>query len=243
MDAGAEVLGVEDVRKSYGDHEVLRGVNLTLSAGGLLLLLGPNGAGKTTLSRIITTLARPNGGRLLYRGVPVAGSSRPGYRAVLGYISHRTYLYGHLTAVENLRFFGKFYGLSNLNERIVNTLAEVGLEDPATRRVRDFSRGMAQRLSLARALLTEPEILIMDEPFTGLDPEGRRKLAKTLSDLKTQGRAVLLISHHVEDVFPYAERVALLHGGRIVWNMKTAGATPDAISSAYFAATSAVESV
>ena len=243
MENEPALLQVEEIKKSYGGNVVLAGVNLALREGELLLLLGPNGAGKTTLSRIITTLARPNGGRLLYRGVPVEGSSRPAYRAAIGYISHQTFIYDHLTARENLRFFGKFYGVSPLNDRVENILKEVRLEESSERRAREFSRGMAQRLSLGRVLLAEPSILVMDEPFTGLDPKGRRNLAKTLADLKTKGRAVLLISHHVEDVFSFADRVALLHGGRIVWNMKTAGATPDAISSTYFAATSEGESV
>jgi ABC-type multidrug transport system ATPase subunit len=237
MTEAPPLLELSDLTKSYGPVAVLRGVHLALREGELLLLLGPNGAGKTTTTRSLTTLARTARGVLNFRGEPVTDGNRIDLRRAIGYISHQTFLYAHLTAEENLRFFGRLYGVSGLEARIGSLLQQVGLPHAAGRLVGGFSRGMQQRLSLARVLLTDPTVLILDEPYAGLDPEGSATLTRLLAGLKDGRRALLLITHDLEDCVPIADRVAVLARGRIVWEGAAAGMDAEAIRRRYFEVT------
>jgi heme exporter protein A len=239
----APLLSLSGLTKRFGFTTVLDGVSLDLHAGELVLLLGPNGAGKTTLSRVLTTLTRPSstgqGGPkgaspLRFKGEPVGERNRAEFLRKVGYLSHQTFLYAHLTAEENLRFFGRLFGMDRLEGRIGSLLEQVGLAAAGKKQVDTFSRGMLQRLSMARVLLTDPEMLILDEPYSGLDPAGSRTLTELLAGLRSGRRAILLITHELDDCLPIADRAAILHRGRVVWESPARGLSAEALRDKYF---------
>jgi heme exporter protein A len=186
---GEESIAMIDVRnltKSFGSKYALRGVNLRVMPGESLVLFGPNGAGKSTLVRILSSLSRPSSGTVHIGGLELAKHA-DGIRRYLGVVSHAPLLYDSLTAEENLRFFAGLYGMKGSEPRIRALLERVGLYSRRSDLVRTFSRGMVQRLAIARALLHDPEVLLLDEPDTGLDPQAAEMLHGLLSELS--GRA------------------------------------------------------
>ncbi len=238
--AGVEsgpLLAVRGLEKRFGLAPVLRGVDLDLFPGELLLLLGPNGAGKTTLTKVLTLLSRPGRGEIAFRGKPLDEKGRLDLRGALGYLSHQSFLYAHLTAEENLLFFAGLYGVADAPARIPGLLGRLGLSHARRQPVGTFSRGMQQRLSMARVLLTDPTVVILDEPYAGLDPEGSRTFTGLLSGLKAEHRAILLVSHEIDDCLPAVDRVAVLYGGRIAWQASAAGLTAESLKRSYFEAT------
>lgn len=241
MSDPAPLLEACGLKKRFGYVSVLDGVSLALNPGDLVLLLGPNGAGKTTLTQVLTTLTRPGGGglppvkgALKFHGAPLDSDHRNVFLRKVGYLGHQSFLYTHLTAEENLRFFGRLYGMDDVEGRIAHILKQVGMASAGRKVVSTFSRGMLQRLSMARVLLTDPILLILDEPYSGLDPAGSRTLTGLLAGLKASHRALLLITHELEDCLPIADRVAVLHKGRIVWESPAAGLSLDAVRAKYF---------
>lgn len=210
------MIEVQGLVKTFGLKPVLRGLDLEVPAGAFLTVVGPNGAGKTTLLRILATLSRPSGGR-----VRIAGYELPGQaglvRQWLGVLSHQPLLYGDLTAEENLRFFGRMYGVPRLEARINETLQQVGLSARRRDLVRTFSRGMWQRLSIARAILHDPPVLLLDEPYTGLDPDASAMLDDLLRSAIGQGRTVLMTTHDLSRGLMLANYVAILARGKIAY--------------------------
>lgn len=185
------------ISKSYGRLAVLKNCDLELDSGQLIGLLGNNGAGKTTLLRIISGLLSADAGRLLVEGEEWSLKS-PEWRRKCALVAHKTFLYQNLSGLENLRFFSELYQ-RDLNEKELHErLDQVGLVRAAEKQVRAYSRGMQQRLTIARALLSEPDFVILDEPFTGLDKDGSTQLVRILADLKQRGAAVLMTSHDPE---------------------------------------------
>ncbi|TAK32641.1 MAG: heme ABC exporter ATP-binding protein CcmA [Chloroflexota bacterium] len=208
---------VRDLRKSFGPMPVLRGVDLTVAPGERLALFGTNGAGKTTLIRILATLIRPSLGTVMVAGCEL-GSESAAVRRRIGVVTHQTYLYGDLTAAENLRFYGRLYGIVDSETRIGALLDKVGLSSRSQSLVRTFSRGMQQRLSLARALLHQPAVLLLDEPDTGLDQEAFAVLRSIVTGETTTRPAVLLITHNLEHGWALTDRVAILSRGRVAFS-------------------------
>jgi heme exporter protein A len=202
--------------KSFGHRVALRGVDLIVQEGEFLTLFGPNGAGKTTLLRIVASLAQPSGGTVLLRGQDL-GKAPPAQRRHIGLISHNPLLYGDLTADENLRFFARLYDLGDGGARIDQVLSQVGLAARRREPVRNYSRGMVQRLAIARAILPDPDIVLLDEPYTGLDLQAADMLGSVLEDLVAASRTVILTTHNLEQGLEMCDRAAVLHRGKVAW--------------------------
>ncbi len=222
------------VSKVFGLRPALRGIDLSVGEGEFVTLFGPNGAGKTTFLRIVATLSKPTGGR-----VTVAGWELPrqaaAARSLLGVASHQPLLYGNLTAEENLRFYARLYALDGRGReaRIAAVLRTVGLHRRATDLVRTFSRGMQQRLAIARAILHDPPILLLDEPYTGLDRAAAATLDGVLGEVTARGRTVLMTTHDIRRGLALADRVAILAKGRIAYEASRAGLDADSFAGVY----------
>ena len=211
---------IRNLTHRFGHFAALQDIDLVVPTGQTFALFGPNGAGKTTLLRAIAALTKPSVGEIWVCG-DNARSDPERIRKNIGFISHRTMLYDDLTARENLAFYGRVYGLQNLDARIGEVLLAVGLTDRQRDRVRDFSRGMKQRLAIARSILHQPPILLLDEPFTGLDTAAQSMLSNLLIALKAEGRTVFLATHDFAHGLALADRFGILSQGRLIREAST----------------------
>ncbi|HEY3340880.1 MAG TPA: heme ABC exporter ATP-binding protein CcmA [Anaerolineae bacterium] len=208
------MLVATDLTKFYGLRPVLRKVSLTVARGEFVAILGPNGAGKTTLLRVLATLARPDGGKLSIGGADVLLQPQQA-RAQIGMVSHEPLVYPDLTAYENLSFYARMYGVGrNLEQSIVTGVLErVDLQRRAHEPVRTFSRGMVQRLAIGRAILHDPALLLLDEPYTGLDQTSANRLNTLLRELAVAGRAVVMTTHEYNRGLEGITRAVYLNAG------------------------------
>jgi heme exporter protein A len=204
-----------DISRHYGRRRALARVSLTCRAGEVLGLLGPNGAGKSTLLAILATLLAPSTGDVKY-GQSTAAQAGPALRARLGFLSHDLHLYPELTARENLQFFARLYGLDNVAARVDAGLDRAGLASRAADVVSGFSRGMRQRLALERSLIHDPRLLLLDEPFTGLDDASVAALVARLKERRAAGRIIVVVTHDLDVAEALLDRVAVLREGRLV---------------------------
>ncbi|MBI2757620.1 MAG: heme ABC exporter ATP-binding protein CcmA [Chloroflexi bacterium] len=209
------MITVKKLVKRFGMKTVLRGVDLEVRPGEFVALLGPNGAGKTTFLRILASLSRPSQGEVRVAGYRLPGEAAA-VRANLGVVSHLPLLYGDLTAEENLRFYGRMYNISNVEFRISEVLEMVGLEKRRRDLVRTFSRGMQQRLAIGRAVIHDPEVMLFDEPYTGLDQDASSMLDEVLRSVAAQGRTVVMTSHDLARAEDLATRFDILSRGIII---------------------------
>jgi heme ABC exporter ATP-binding subunit CcmA len=209
------MIHAEHLRKTYGPTAVLDDVSLELGTGEGLTLLGPNGTGKTTLLRIVATLLRPTSGSLRVAGAD-ALKEPEAVRGAIDMVGHGSWVYEDLSALENLRFWAVMGGHDAGHARLRAALEEVELEASADRRARTFSAGMKRRLALARVLLGRARLLLLDEPFTGLDRAGRKWLGEFLLSFKARGGALVVATHSFDAGVGVADRVAILAGGRFV---------------------------
>jgi heme exporter protein A len=223
------------VARDFGGRPVLRGIDLSVAAGETVVVLGPNGAGKSTLLRILALLLAPRAGTVAVQGHDGQRARNEALR-LLGYLGHESACYPDLTARENLTFYAELFGVADA-ARVEELLAWTGLAEAADRPLRTCSRGMVQRVGLARALLHRPSLVLLDEPFTGLDPAASDALDARLRALRAEGCAVVAAVHDVPRAAALATRVVILHGGRIAWT--SAGAVPaaDELARAYHATT------
>lgn len=208
------MIEVTKLTKRFGLKTILRGLDFQVQPAEFVALLGPNGAGKTTFLRILASLSKPSFGN-----VKVAGYSLPNesaqVRAKLGVVSHLPLLYPDLTAEENLQFYARMYGINNDQSRITEVLQLIGLENRRKDLVRTFSRGMSQRLAIARAILHEPQVILFDEPYTGLDQDASEMLDKVLKEIASHGRTVVMTSHDLIRAEALATRFDVLSRGVI----------------------------
>jgi heme exporter protein A len=231
--ATAAAIEVHDLVKSFGAFYALRGVSLRVLAGECVTIFGPNGAGKTTFLRILSALTRPTSGEVLILGNSL--KEKPfAIKQQLGVIGHQTFLYDDLTAAENLLFYARLYDVPSPHARLEHLLAEVGLERRANDRVRSFSRGMQQRLALARAMLHDPGILFLDEPYTGLDQHAAMMLTNWLQKLRNERRTILLVTHDLAQGLAMADRVAVFLQGRLIWEERAAQIATENFQQTYF---------
>ena len=237
--AAGEISAIEvrKLTKSFGHQAALRGVDLRVAEGEFLTLFGPNGAGKTTLIRIVASLTRPTAGTVHIRGRDLAREATTVRRHV-GFISHNPLLYGDLTPDENLRFFARLYDVADAPARIDAALEQVGLSARRRDPVRTFSRGMLQRLTIARAILHDPALMLLDEPYTGLDLQAADMLRGVLQDLAASNRTVILTTHNLEQGLEMCDRAAILNRGKIAWQGDRAGLDLAGMKEIYREATS-----
>jgi len=221
----------EDIRKTFGHFVALTGITLSVKRGEFLALFGRNGAGKTTFLKIAATLVRYTYGKLRIEGIDIREEPEKARRHI-GFLSHNTYLYRDLNPIENLRFFCRLYGMPDSEERILSLLDRVGLRRRASDPVRAFSRGLHQRLGIARVMLHDPSIILLDEPYTGLDANAVEILNQILDQAWAAGRTIILTTHDLEQGLRSATRAAIIDRGKIVFD----GAAKDqAVRDAYSA--------
>jgi ABC-type multidrug transport system ATPase subunit len=221
-------LSITDLCRNFGRRRALVRVRLECTAGEIVGLLGPNGAGKSTLLSVVSTLLTPSSGEVRYGG-RTASEAGPTLRGRLGLLSHDLHLYPELSAFENLTFFAQLYGLSNTPALVARALDRAGLGERRDDEVAGFSRGMRQRLALERALLHGPRLLLLDEPFTGLDDASAWALVDRLRELRADGRIILLATHDLDVAETVLDRAAVLKEGRLV----AAGAVTGALREWY----------
>ncbi len=212
----------EALKKSFGGHEALRGIDIRIKKGEFYTLFGPNGAGKTTFIKILSTLAKPSSGSLTVAGHD-AVKEPDRVRRVTGVLSHDPFLYENLSAFENIMFFGTLYGVKDSRGRAREVIDRVGLGRREHDLVRTFSRGMKQRLAVARAIVHDPGILLLDEPYTGLDQHGAGVFGDMLSMLKSDGRTILMTTHNIDEGLDRSDRVGILAGGRMIYESGPGG--------------------
>jgi len=211
------MLNIEYLRKSFGSLVAVDNVSFSVRRGQLVGLLGTNGAGKTTTVSMIAGLVKPDQGEVLIDGARLSGDTDPKKRRV-GLVPQDLALYDELTARANLRFFGALYGLSGaaLDNAIKDAMALVGLSDRGNDRVATYSGGMKRRLNLAAGLLHDPDILLLDEPTVGVDPQSRNAIFENLEALKQRGKALLYTTHYMEEVERLADRIVVMDHGRVI---------------------------
>src|SRR5881409_1060538 len=226
------VVRVVDVRKVFGLVPVLDGGSLEIRAGEAVALLGANGAGKTTLLKILATLVRPTSGTAIVAGHDCAKDAER-VRHEIGLIAHASYVYEDLTALENLKFWTTLAGLRPTAAALAGALARVELERAADERVRTFSAGMKRRLSLARFVLARPSVLLLDEPFAGLDQRAKKWLEEHLASFKAGGGAILMATHSFGRELAAADRLAILAGGSIALDTPRGSRSADDVQRLY----------
>jgi heme exporter protein A len=210
---GSCLLDVRGLQRTFGRVRILNGIDLSLQPGEVLVVAGPNGAGKTTLLRLLAGLLRPSGGEIRVIGQPLSHASASVRRAI-GLLSHQSLLYDDLSLRENLMFTARLYTLDRPDAAATEALAAAGLTERADDLPRKLSRGLLQRAAIARAMLHRPSLLLLDEPFTALDAPAAERLRADLQSRVTAGAALVIVTHHLEEAWQLATRVAVLVQGR-----------------------------
>ena len=214
--AQAWAIKIERLTKSFGTRLALRGIDLTISHGESVVILGPNGAGKTTLIKILATIMNPSSGKVVIDGLD-SKSDTEEIRSRIGVVSHQTFLYGNLTTYENLEFYSRMYGVPRRKERIYEVADMVGMTSRLYDRVSTLSRGMQQRVSIARSILHKPTIILLDEPETGLDQAAIPLLWEKLPAESGEKRTIILTTHNLERGFELGDHLLILDRGKIVY--------------------------
>jgi heme exporter protein A len=226
-----EAVEAHELVRAFGGRRAVNGVSFTLAGGECLAVFGPNGAGKTTLLRILAGLLKPTSGTARIGGVELPGG--PDVRSVVGLISHASMLYEALTARENVELAARLYGVADARGAALRSLERMRVADRRETPVRSLSRGLQQRVSVARAMVHEPDVVLLDEPFTGLDAAGAAALSATLIELRSHGAALILVTHNIEEGLSLATRAAVMNGGRFVRVEEREGLDPSMYAASY----------
>lgn len=227
------MIEIRKLVKTFGHRVVLRNLNLAINEGDFVTLLGANGAGKTTLLHIVASLSKPTAGDVLINGYHLTDAASQ-LRRFIGLVSHKTLLYDDLTGEQNLHFYARMYDVPNAAERIETVLAQVGLSGRQYDPVRTYSRGMKQRLAIARAILHNPPILLLDEPDTGLDQHAADMLSSLLSAVGASQRTVLMTTHNLERGLSLGNRLTILAKGKIAYDVPRQHASVAEVRQQYF---------
>lgn len=223
----------EGLKRSFGHVDALDGIDFKVPYGCFVSIFGPNGAGKTTLIKILSTLVHSSSGKAYICGDDITKNGED-IRKKIGLISHNTFSYGNLNPYENLMFYGKLYGLSNLETRVKELLDEVNLSHRLHDPVRTFSRGMQQRLSIARAMLNNPSIIFLDEPYTGLDQHASMILTNILKKLHKAQNTIVMVTHNLKRGLEICDQVVIMVAGKIVFERPSLQINPDEFEKIYF---------
>lgn len=224
---------IRSLYKTFGYRVVLKDLNLEIEDGDFVAIFGPNGAGKTTLLKILSTLSSPTSGEIYINGVNLE-KDRNKIRANLGVLTHESYLYENLTALENLKFFASMYDLNDIHNKAIEVLRYIGLEGRGGDIVRNFSRGMKQRLSLARAIIHNPSILLLDEPYSGLDQHGIKILNELIIKLVNEKKTIVMTTHNFYESLSLAKTSLILNQGRIVYEERNQNQNSEEFMKKYF---------
>jgi heme ABC exporter ATP-binding subunit CcmA len=230
--AQAGAIEIQGLTKSFGSHLALRGVDLEVAQGESIILFGPNGAGKTTLIKVLATIMSPSSGRVLIDGLNLKDNAED-IRRRIGVVIHQTFLYGNLTAYENLEFYSRLYDVPQRKERIHEVVDMVGMTSRLHDRVTFLSRGMQQRLSIARSLLHRPSIMLLDEPETGLDQQAISMFWEALQTGKKGKRSLIVTTHNLERGLELGDRILILDKGKIVYEGSRQGLDLASLKEAY----------
>ena len=211
---GAPIIEATGLTRAFGSREAVAGVTFSLAPGDCLAVFGPNGAGKTTLLRLLAGLLRPSSGSARLAGIPLSGGTLA--RSRVGLISHQTMLYEALSARENVSFAARLYGIRDPRTRVDDLLRRMSMLDRADTPIRLLSRGMKQRVSIARAMVHSPQVVLADEPFNGLDDSGVRALTTLLKELLASGTAIIIVTHNLAEGLSLASHAAVMQRGKFV---------------------------
>jgi len=211
---GPPIVEVAELTRVFGTRRALAGVTFSVAAGECLALFGPNGAGKTTLLRVLAGLLRPTSGNARVSGVQLPGGALA--RSRVGLISHHTMLYEALSPRENVLFAARLYGVRDARAHAEDSLSRMSMIDRADTPVRSLSRGMQQRVSIARAMVHRPRLVLADEPYSGLDDSGARALTALLGELRAAGTAIIVVTHNLAEGLSLATHAAVMQRGRFV---------------------------
>ena len=223
---------IRGVTKSFGRTPVLKSIDLDVPQGTVLSLLGPNGSGKTTLIRVLSTLTKPDAGEVRIGGAGI-GRQSARLRRLIGVVGHDPLLYDDLTARENLRFVCRIFDLDRIDERVHSVSDRMGMAPDLDRKIGAMSHGMKKRFSIARALLHDPHVLLLDEPETGLDQEALSLLDSVIASRSESGRTVIMTTHNLERAVALGDRMAILASGRVAYDETIDAVNPDASRHAY----------
>lgn len=225
---------VNNLKKAFGRRQVLSDISFKLKHGEFLTIFGPNGAGKTTLIKTLATLLKPTDGEIKINGYSFADDPAV-IRRQIGFISHQPLLYLDLSAYENLEFYGSLYGVDDLQNRILQLLRKVELSSRRYDLVRTFSKGMQQRLAIARALIHQPRILFLDEPHSGLDPHAVEILDNLIAEIRAD-HSFIMITHNLEKGLALSDKIMILKDGRIIYEKEKGSLNNEEFKQMYFQA-------
>lgn len=209
------MIEIDKLFKQADDKLILRGVTLSIKKGETVAILGPNGAGKSTLLKVLTTLIKPTSGEVFMNGLDLR-KNQLAIKKLFGYLPHSSLLYDHYSPLENLIFFGKLYGIKNVEQRAVELVKQVGLSFFQNDPVKNFSRGMIQRIAIARAIVHDPQILFLDEPHTGLDQGAIGILNHVILSMKEKGTTTLMVTHDFKQAVEICDRIIMIKNGKVV---------------------------
>ncbi|MBZ4643728.1 MAG: heme exporter protein [Deferribacteres bacterium] len=213
-ETNSDFIKLDGVKKSYGHIDALKGVSFVLKKGDFLSVFGPNGAGKSTLLKILSAQTRPTKGKVYFNGIDL-GKQPDEFRKTFGVISHLPFLYENLSAYDNLKFYAKIYGVQDIEVKVETILNKVELTGRKNDYVRGYSRGMLQRLSIARALIHDPDIILLDEPYTGLDQHASFILTNILKEQFKNNKTIIMVTHNLSRGFDLASKVAIMKKGEL----------------------------